>query len=163
MSSNIFLISIFFLFFSTLLFWVSDLLHPSSVSLGLSYIVSFPIFSIYFIWQCQILIVALRAFDLHVGSSSPKRRTNPGPLHWEYGILAMGPPGKYRELSILDFASHTVSVTITQPHCSPRASTSSVWINRRGCFPIKLYLYRYRLWGCSLPAPDTHNPSWVWG
>ena len=93
-SSNIFLISIFFLFFSTLLFWVSDLLHPSSVSLGLSYIVSFPIFSIYFIWQCQILIVALRAFDLHVGSSSPKRRTNPGPLHWGYGILATRPPGK---------------------------------------------------------------------
>ena len=114
-------------------------------------------FNIYFfIWLCCVLVVA-------VGIWFPDQEWNPGPLHWECGILAMGPPGKYSQLSILDFASHTVSVTITQLHCSPRASTSSVWINRRGCFPIKLYLYRYRLRGCSLPAPDTHNPSWVWG
>ena len=29
-----------------------------------------------------------------MGSSSPYQGLNPGPLHWDQGVLATGPPGK---------------------------------------------------------------------
>ena len=62
--------------------------QPFAPIFRFSWLVSYSLLSylffviIYFIWQCQILIAALRTFDLHVGSSSPERRTNPGPLDW---------------------------------------------------------------------------------
>ena len=33
----------------------------------------------------------------HVGSSSPTRKSNLGPLYWERGVVATGPPGKSQE------------------------------------------------------------------
>ena len=40
-----------------------------------------------FLWLCQVLVVACRIYF-------PKQGLNPGPLHWEGGIVATGPPGK---------------------------------------------------------------------
>ena len=41
-----------------------------------------------FVWLCWVLLVACRIFQLwHVG-------LNPGPLHWDRGVLATGPPSK---------------------------------------------------------------------
>ena len=39
-------------------------------------------------------------WDLVLGSES-----NPGPLHWELGVLATGPPGKSAKLILLLFFS----------------------------------------------------------
>ena len=54
------------------------------------------------IWLCRVLIVACRIFlvvgcDLLVaacGTWFPDQGSNPGPLHWECGVLATGPPRK---------------------------------------------------------------------
>ena len=40
-----------------------------------------------FIWPCQILVAAC-------GILFPDQGWNLGPLVWEYGVLATGPPGK---------------------------------------------------------------------
>ena len=43
----------------------------------------------------QILVAACRIFSCNMWkSSSLTRDQTPGPLHWEFGILATGPPGK---------------------------------------------------------------------
>ena len=39
-----------------------------------------------FIWLCQILVAAC-------GIQFPYQGLNPGPLYWEHGVLATGPPG----------------------------------------------------------------------
>ena len=38
-------------------------------------------------WLCQVLVAARRIWF-------PDQGSNPGPLHWEHGVLATGPPGK---------------------------------------------------------------------
>lgn len=52
-----------------------------------------------FIWLPQVLVQQLKSgiFHLHCstwGSTSLTQMLNPGPLHWEAGVLATGPPGK---------------------------------------------------------------------
>ena len=42
---------------------------------------------LFLIWLCQVLVVAY-------GSQFPDQGSNPGPLHWEHGVSATGPPGK---------------------------------------------------------------------
>ena len=45
-------------------------------------------FNIYlFIWLCQVLVAAC-------GILFPDQGLNLGPLHWEHGVLATGPPRK---------------------------------------------------------------------
>ena len=73
----------------------------------------------------QVFVAAQRIFDLrggaqdlqlqHVGSSFPDQRSNLGPLHWEHGVLATGPPGK-SPLSCQNFNSTKFS--LDQPGCS---------------------------------------------
>ena len=54
------------------------------------------------IWLCRVLVVACRIFlvvgcDLLVaacGTWFPDQGSNPGPLHWECGVLTTGPSGK---------------------------------------------------------------------
>ena len=36
-----------------------------------------------------------------MGSKFPDQGLNPGPLHWEHGVLDTGPPGKSPELPFL--------------------------------------------------------------
>ena len=36
---------------------------------------------------CELLVVAC-------GIQFPDQESNSGPLHWEFGVLARGPPGK---------------------------------------------------------------------
>ena len=49
------------------------------------------------------LIAACRLLLWHVGSSFPTRDHTRAPLHWEYGVLATGTPGKPQGISIEDF------------------------------------------------------------
>ena len=37
----------------------------------------------------------------HEGQAVPDLGLNPGPLHWEHGVLATGPPGKSQEFCLL--------------------------------------------------------------
>ena len=59
----------------------------------MSYIKQRPCFSplkkkiYFFIWLFQALVAA-------GGILFPEQQLNPGPLHWELRVLAMGPPGK---------------------------------------------------------------------
>ena len=53
-----------------------------------------------FIWLCQVLVAACRIFSFKIwacGIQFPDQGSNPGPLHWELGVLATGPPGKFWE------------------------------------------------------------------
>ena len=52
---------------------------------GLTYV--FVLNSILFIWLCWVLVVAC-------GVEVTDQGWNPSPLHWEYRVLATGPPGK---------------------------------------------------------------------
>ena len=52
---------------------------------GLTYV--FVLNSILFIWLCWVLVVAC-------GVEVADQGWNPSPLHWEYRVLATGPPGK---------------------------------------------------------------------
>ena len=48
-----------------------------------------------FIWLHQVLVVSCGIFAVaRAGSSSLNQGSNPGPLRWECGVLATGPPGK---------------------------------------------------------------------
>ena len=40
-----------------------------------------------FIWLYRVLVAACGIYFLD-------QRSSPGPLHWEHGVLAAGPPGK---------------------------------------------------------------------
>ena len=53
------------------------------------------------IFSCSIQDLLLRYADSLVvacGIQFPDQGSNPGPLHWEHGILPTGPPGKSRRL-----------------------------------------------------------------
>ena len=52
----------------------------------------FPCFIYLFIWPCWVLLEVSLA--VACGISSPDQGTNPGPLYWEFRVLATGPPGK---------------------------------------------------------------------
>ena len=41
---------------------------------------------VYFIWLCWVLVAAY-------GLKFPDQELNLGPLHWEHGVPASGPPG----------------------------------------------------------------------
>ena len=55
-----------------------------------------------FIWLCQVLLAAPRIFSCNMktlriiacGIHIPDQGSNPGPLHWEHGVLATGPLGQ---------------------------------------------------------------------
>ena len=54
-----------------------------------------------FIWllrvlaaACEIFIVACGIFSCSTWGLAPDQGSNPGPLHWERGVLTTGPPGK---------------------------------------------------------------------
>ena len=58
------------------------------------------IYLIYFVARVLVVACGFLSYDMrtlscsmHVGSSSPTR-SNPGPLHWERGVLTTAPPGK---------------------------------------------------------------------
>ena len=54
---------------------------------------------LYFTWLRWVLVVACRLLVVACGVSD--QGSHPGPLHWEHGVLATGPPGKF-----LQFFSH---------------------------------------------------------
>ena len=61
-----------------------------------------------FIW---LHTQGLRSLLLHTGSSSLTRDRTPRPLHWEYRVLATGPPGESRvRASDHYFSCHTFFV-----------------------------------------------------
>ena len=47
-----------------------------------------------FIWPCGVLFAACELLVVAYGIYFPDKVSNPGPLHWEQGILATGPPGR---------------------------------------------------------------------
>ena len=62
---------------------------------------AFPLGIFAFCWALTVefFFLSFRKFIFgctteHVGSLSPHQGSNPGPLHWEHGVLATGPPGK---------------------------------------------------------------------
>ena len=59
--------------------------------------------NILFIWLDQVLVEGREVFDLYYSMWTlscgmwdliDNQGSNPGPLHWELGVLATGPPGK---------------------------------------------------------------------
>ena len=49
-------------------------------------------------------LIVTAAWELSVvayGIKFPDQGSKPGPLHWEHGVLATGPPGKSQELFLL--------------------------------------------------------------
>ena len=48
---------------------------------------------IYFLWLCQVPVAAR-------GIRFPEQGLDLGPLHWEHGILATGPPGKSQAIML---------------------------------------------------------------
>ena len=66
--------------------------QPLATTILLSALMSLTIFLFFkkiflFIWQCQVLVIAC-------GIYFPDQGSNPGPLHWEHGALAVRPPGQ---------------------------------------------------------------------
>ena len=49
-----------------------------------------------------------------MGSNSPDRGLNPGPLHWECGLLPTGPPGK--SLAPFTLAFSLLSYSLSYQH-----------------------------------------------
>ena len=49
-----------------------------------------------------VLAEAWELFTMVCGIYFPDQRLNSGPLHWEHGVLAPGPPGKPPNTLILD-------------------------------------------------------------
>ena len=57
-----------------------------------------------FIWLLRVLVIACGIFNLcfsmqalldaACGIQFPDQGSNPGPRHWQHGVLATGPPGK---------------------------------------------------------------------
>ena len=66
-----------------------------------------------FIWLCQVSVEACGIFCLHCSTRSlsvascriqfSDQGLNPGPMHWEPGVLAIGPPGKSLSTPCLPF------------------------------------------------------------
>ena len=57
----------------------------------------FNLFGCNFVEACEPLVEAC-------GIQFPDQKSNPGPLHWEHGVLAPGPPGKSQQVSSLTLA-----------------------------------------------------------
>ena len=47
-----------------------------------------------FIWLHCVLVAVCELLIATCGVSFPDQGSNPDPLHWEYRVLATGPPGK---------------------------------------------------------------------
>ena len=60
-------------------------------------------FFLIFIWLHWVLVVACRIFDLCCVLQ--EQGSNPGPLYWDCGVLATGPPSKSPSLSTLHTSS----------------------------------------------------------
>ena len=83
-------------------------------------LILFPQIIYLFIQLCQVLgLMVYGIFSCHVWDLVPQdHRSNPGPLHWELGVLATGPPGKYlfqkilRVLTKWEFSGRSVIRTL---------------------------------------------------
>ena len=51
-------------------------------------------FEFLFIWLCQALVEACEHLAVACGIQLPYQGSKPGPLNWEHGAIATGPPGK---------------------------------------------------------------------
>ena len=75
------------------------------------------------VWLCQVLVKALgilacgcsvRDLSLwRMGSNFPDQGSNPGPPHWQRGVPAPGPPGKFLCPPLKRQPCHP-----PRPHCS---------------------------------------------
>jgi hypothetical protein len=63
----------------------------------------FNLFGCNFVEACEPLVEAC-------GIWFPDQKSNPGPLHWEHGVLAFGPPGKSQHHIISSIHIHYVSL-----------------------------------------------------
>ena len=65
------------------------------------------------LWHAGSLVVACKYLTAACGIQFSKQGSNSGPLHWEYGVLATGPPGKSLPFLVhLSFWHLTPSVII---------------------------------------------------
>ena len=75
-------------------------------SFFLGFVSFFFFFNIYlFIWLHGVLVVAC-------GIWLPDQESNPGLLHWEFGVLATGPPGTSQGLGFL-FCTTWVRISVS--------------------------------------------------
>ena len=104
------------------------------------------------IWLCQVLVAALRIFNLRCGMWNlrlwhsgflavafirlvaacgiwfPAQGSNTGPLHWECRVLATGPPGK----SLVCVCLFLISQTLGGRNCS----YPSLQVRKRNLEPL---------------------------
>lgn len=59
------------------------------------------------------LVVAREILAVARGIRFPDQRSNPGPLHWDYGILTTGPPGKSLLVCLLHRYPHSPCSNLT--------------------------------------------------
>ena len=62
---------------------------------------------IIYLFSCTKSSLWHMGFLQHMGSSS-LQGLNPGPLHWEHGVLATGPPGKSQKILIHSYTQESV-------------------------------------------------------
>jgi len=91
-------------------------------------------FKNYILVLCWVLVAARRIFNCSMGTLScgmwdlfTDQGSNPGPLHWEHGALATGPPGKS-----LTLMSH--EVWLWTSHLTPTSPLPFLFCDRAGCW-----------------------------
>ena len=83
------------IYFSNLYWWTFSLFQSFLITDTLQWVTLYMCHLFKkFIWLLSILVVSHQVFTFHCGMWDllPWRELKPGPLHWEHGVLATGPP-----------------------------------------------------------------------
>ena len=87
--------------------------------------VDLSLFQKLFIWLYRVLVAACGIYFLD-------QRSSPGPLHWEHGVLAAGPPGKSLTFSILIVSQSSIKNWKAKIFKGDCHSLSNPWLTQIG-------------------------------
>ena len=111
------------------------------------------------IWPCWVLVATREIFSCSMKTLScgiwdlvPDRGLNPGPLHWEQGVLAPGPPGKSLRLTSMEIVPSYKPQVISE---SAQALIVAGFQDHWTTFPC-LWLHRVH---CGPPQEAASHPS----
>ena len=90
------------------------------------------------LWHVESLDVACKLLSCSMWDLVPDQGSNLGPLHWELGVLATGPPGKSQQFLIKDSNLSCRRIPLEKkkikeffwPHCEEQAEASKGWMQR---------------------------------
>lgn len=72
-------------------------------------------------------------FSCSVWDLVPDQGPNPGPLHWEHGVLVTGPPGSPKNSILSDMGFGISSLPQLGPPLPPPPHTEEPWIQKATC------------------------------